>query len=118
MNKIEKVKEIMRFSEDLHMYDVSEADEEYIYLESFYRYVRKSDFDMIEELIAADGYDIGGFELLEIPHSEVFCFGNREKNLFFDIVKLFDNKWQFSYIENSENKLAHSIQEAVEKYIR
>lgn len=78
------------------------------------------DFDIIVKLIANDGYDIKGFELLEIPHPEVFCFGNHNTKQFFDVVKFWDNKWQFSYIESSEygarNKLAHSIQEAVEKY--
>ena len=80
----------------------------------------KSDFDLVAELIASDEYDIDGFELLEIPHPKVFCFGNHNKNQFFDVVKFWDDKWQFSFIKISENglqnALAHSIQEAVEKY--
>lgn len=59
--------------------------------------------------------DVGDFELLEIPHPKVFCFGNEEKGEYFDVVKFFDDKWQFSYIENGSNKLAHSIEEAIMK---
>lgn len=66
-------------------------------------------------LIANDGYDVSAFELLEIPHPKVFCFGNEEKGEYFDVVKFFDDKWQFSYIENGSNKLAHSIEEAIMK---
>lgn len=77
--------------------------------------IPKTDFDTIAELIANDGYDVSAFELLEIPHPKVFCFGNEEKGEYFDVVKFFDDKWQFSYIENGSNKLAHSIEEAIMK---
>ena len=119
MSSIEKVKEIMKFGENFHMCDVSEIAEDYIHLESWNEDVKKSDFDLIAELIATDEYYIDGFELLEIPHPEVFCFGNRNKNQFFDVVKFWDDKWQFAFLKKSENglqnALAHSIQEAVEK---
>lgn len=76
MSRIEKVKEIMKFGENFHMCDVSEVAEDYIHLEIWNEDVKKSDFDIIAELIAADEYDIDGFELLEIPHPKVFCFGS------------------------------------------
>lgn len=38
-----------------------------------------------------------------------------EQGEYFDVVKFFDDKWQFSYIENGSNKLAHSIEEAIMK---
>lgn len=120
MSKIEKVKENMGLGENFHMCDVSEIAEDHIHLESWDEDVNKSDFDLVAELIASDEYDIDGFELLEIPHPKVFCFGNHNKNQFFDVVKFWDDKWQFSFIKISENglqnALAHSIQEAVEKY--
>lgn len=116
MSNIDKVKEIMGFGKNFHMCDVSEITEDHIHLESWNEDVEKTDFDLIAELITADGFDIDGFELLEIPHPEVFCFGNLETEKYFDVVKFFDDKWQFSYTENSTNKLAHSIQEAIEKY--
>lgn len=120
MNTIEKVKEIMGFGSNFHMCDVSEITEEYVHLESWNEDVKKDDFDMIAKLIADDGYNIEGFELLEIPHPKVFCFGNCNIEQFFDVVKFWDDKWQFSYLKGSENglrnELAHSIQEAVEKY--
>lgn len=47
-----------------------------LHLESWNEDVKKSDFDIIAELIAADEYDIDGFELLEIPRPKVFCFGS------------------------------------------
>lgn len=53
---------------------------------------------------------------MEIPHPKVFCFGNEEKGEYFDVVKFFDDKWQFSYIENGSNKLAHSIEESFINY--
>ena len=40
---------------------------------------------------------------------------SEEKGEYFDVVKFFDDKWQFSYIENGSNKLAHSIEEAIMK---
>lgn len=116
MSKIEKVKEIMGLGENFHMCDVSEVTEKYIHLESWDEDVEKDDFDLVAELIASDEYDIEGFELVEIPHPKVFCFANYEKDQYFDVVKFFDDKWQFSYSENSTNKLAHSISEAIEKF--
>lgn len=95
MSKIEKVKEIMVLGENFHMCDVSEIAEDHIHLESWDEDVNKSDFDLVAELIASDEYDIDGFELLEIPHPKVFCFGNHNKNQFFDVVKFWDDKWQF-----------------------
>lgn len=101
MNKIEKIKEIMRHADVFNMYDASEAD-------------------AIIKLIAEDEYDIADIKILEIPHPEVICFGNYKKEIFFDVVKFYDNKWQFSYLKSTQNgvinELAHSIQEAVEKY--
>lgn len=101
MNNIEKVKEIMGFDNCYMDEDVE-------------------DFDIIADLIVKDGYDIEGFELLEIPHPKVFCFGNNNTKQFFDVVKFGDDKWQFSYLKSSKNglynELAHSIQEAVENY--
>lgn len=116
MSNIENVKKIMGFGENFHMCDMSEETEDHIHLESWDANIEKFDFDLIAELIAADGYDIEGFELLEIPHPEVFCFVNLKTKQYFDVVKFFDNRWQFSYIENSTNKLAHSILEAIRKF--
>lgn len=115
MSNIEEVKKILEINNKFQMCDISEIDEEHIHLESWNEDVFKSDFDLIAELIASDGYDISGFKLLEIPHPKVFCFGNEEKGEYFDVVKFFDDKWQFSYIENGNNVLASSIKEACEK---
>lgn len=115
MSKIEEVNKIMNFSESFHICDISEVKEDHIHLESWDEDVPKSDFTLIAELIANDGYDISGFKLLEIPHPKVFCFGNLETNEYFDVVKFVDDKWQFSYIENSSDCLAHSIKEAILK---
>lgn len=86
MSDIDKVKEIMGFGENFHMCDVSEIAGDHIHLESWNEDVEKDDFDLIAELIAADGYDVDGFELLEIPHPKVFCFGNLKTNQYFDVV--------------------------------
>ena len=76
-------------------------------------------------MIEKDGYDIQGFELIEIPHPEVFCFANYEKEEYFDVIKL-NGKWQFSYLgyakgDGNSKTLANfpvtSIAEAVEKYL-
>ena len=116
----EKVKEIMGFGDNFHICDVSEITEEYIHLESWNEDIKMDDFILITELIAKDGYDIEGFELLEIPHPKVFCFGNYNTNQYFDVVKFGDDEWQFAYLQSSQNGLqnvlAHSIREAVEKY--
>ena len=113
---INRVKNIMGFANNLHIYDIPEIKENYIPFESQNEDSDKDDYDLVAELIAADEYDITGFQLLEIPHPKVFCFGNPDENKYFDVVKFFDDKWQFSYIENSNNKSAHSIREAIEKY--
>lgn len=115
MSRIDDVRKIMGFGKNFHMCDVSEITEDHIHLESWDEDVPKSDFELVAELIANDGYDISGFELLEIPHPQIFCFGNEEKGEYFDVVKIFDDKWQFSYIKNSANELAHSIEEACTK---
>jgi len=82
--------------------------------------VSEDDIDVIAKLIADDGYNVEGLELLEIPHPQVLCFGNYSTKQFFDVVKFWDDKWQFSYVKGSEygprNELAHTIQEAIEKY--
>lgn len=115
MSNINDVKKIMEFDRWFPMCDVSPAEKDGIHLISWNEDIPLSDFNEIAELIASDGYDISGFELLEIPHPKVFCFGNEEKREYFDVVKIFDDKWQFSYIKNSANHLAHSIKEAVMK---
>ena len=115
MSSIEAVKKMMGFSENTHMCDISEITEDHIHLESWNEEVPKSEFDEIAEVIANDGYDISGFELIEIPHPECFCFGNSKTNEYFDVVKFWDNKWQFSYIKDSSNALATSIAEAIQK---
>lgn len=97
------------------MCDISEITEDHIHLESWNEDVPKSEFDEIAEVIANDGYDISGFELIEIPHPKCFCFGNLKTNEYFDVVKFWDNKWQFSYIKDSSNALATSIAEAIQK---
>lgn len=106
----------MGFGENFHMCDVSEITENHIHLESWNKDVSKSDFELVAGLIATDGYDIGGFELLEIPHPKVFCFGNIKTEQYFDVVKIFDDKWQFSYTKDWTNKPASSIQDAIEKF--
>lgn len=115
MSNINDVKNIMELDRWFPMCDVGEIGEDYIHLISWNEDIPKTDFDTIAELIANDGYDVSAFELLEIPHPKVFCFGNEEKGEYFDVVKFFDDKWQFSYIENGSNKLAHSIEEAIMK---
>jgi len=115
MSSIEAVKKMMVFSENTHMCDISEITEDHIHLESWNEDVPKSEFDEIAEVIANDGYDISGFELIEIPHPKCFCFGNLKTNEYFDVVKFWDNKWQFSYIKDSSNALATSIAEAIQK---
>ncbi len=115
MSNIDEVKKMMGFGENFCMCDVSEITETHIHLESWNEDVEKADFDLIAELIAADGYDIEGFKLYEIPHPKIFCFKNEKTKQYFDVVKIFDNKWQFSYVKDSTNEPAHSIQEAIEK---
>lgn len=115
MSSIKEVKKIMNFGENFCMCDVSEIDEDHIHLESWNEDVEKTDFDLVAELIAEDGYDISDFELIEIPHPKIFCFANEKENKYFDVVKIFDDKWQFSYVKDSTNVLAHSIEEAVTK---
>ena len=115
MSNINDVKNIMELDRWFPMCDVGEIGEDYIHLISWNEDIPKTDFHTIAELIANDGYDVSAFELLEIPHPKVFCFGNEEKGEYFDVVKFFDDKWQFSYIENGSNKLAHSIEEAIMK---
>lgn len=82
---------------------------------------RKHDLVIIE----LKKYDVEGFELIEIPHPEVFCFANYEKEEYFDVIKL-NGKWQFSYLgyakDDGNSKIlanfsATSITEAVEKYL-
>lgn len=121
MSDITKIKEIMglenmEFSENFHMCDVSEVTEDHIHLESWNEDVSKSDFDAVAELIAQDGYDIEGFELIEIPHPKVFCFANEKTDQYFDVCKFYDDKWQFSYMADGQTQLAASVQDAIEKY--
>ena len=116
MEKFEEVQKLMQLDEHFHMCDVSNVSKDGIHLESWNVDVPKCVFDEISELIYRDGYDINGFELLEIPHPMVFCFGNVEKDQYFDVVKFFEDKWQFSYCEDFTNKPANSIKEAIEKY--
>ena len=119
MSNINEVRNMLQLGEDFHMCDVSSVTEEGIHLESWNEDVPKSDFEEVAELIYKDGYDITGFQLIEIPHPKVFCFGNLEKNEYFDVVGFWDNKWQFSYTafdtKGAHNKPALSIAEAIEK---
>jgi len=120
MNDMSKVKSILNLGDNFHMCDVSSVSEKGIHLESWNEDVSSDELEQIALLIVEDDFDIAEFELLEIPHPKVFCFGNPNKNQYFDVVKFFDNKWQFSYMTISENgltnQLAHSIEEAVNKY--
>lgn len=116
MNNIEVVKKIMELGDNFHMCDVSKVSENGIHLESWNHDVSSYELNQIVMLIAEDSFNIEGFELLEIPHPHVFCFGNIATNQFFDVVKFFDNKWEFSFMKNSSNKLATSIEEAISKY--
>lgn len=116
MNNNDTIKKIMELGINFHMCDVSEVSENGIHLESWNQDVSCNEFTQIAALITEDGYDIEGFELLEIPHPQVFCFGNLTTDQFFDVVKFFDDKWQFSYIKDSSNELATSIEDAVSKY--
>ena len=116
MNNIETVKSIMRLGSNFHMCDVSEVSEDGIHLESWDEDISWDDFNQIAKLISEDDFNIEGFKLTEIPHPQVFCFGNMATNQFFDVVKFFDNKWQFSFLKDSSNKLATSIEEAIRKF--
>lgn len=78
MSSIEEVRKIMGFGDNFHMCDVSEVAEDHIHLESWDEDVPNTDFEAVAERIANDGYDISGFELLEIPHPKVFCFGKQD----------------------------------------
>lgn len=121
----DKVKKLMNFGPHFHICDVSEITEDHIHLESWNHDIKKEEFVEIARLIEKDGYDIEGFELIEIPHPEVFCFANYEKEEYFDVIKL-NGKWQFSYLgyakgDGNSKTLANfpvtSIAEAVEKYL-
>ncbi len=114
MSNLDEVKKIMGLG-NFNMCDVDEIDEDHIHLESWDEDVSKSEFDEVAELIANDGYDISGFELMEIPHPKVFCFGNMKTDEYFDVVGFWENKWSFSYIEDGSNRPAASIQEAITK---
>lgn len=116
MNEIEVVKKIMKMGDKFHMCDVSGVSEIGIHLESWNEDVSSDEFNQIAQLISKDNFDITGFELIEIPHPKVFCFANRATNQFFDVVKFFEDKWQFSFIKNSNNELAKSIEEAISKF--
>lgn len=107
MNNIDVIKKIMELGDNFHMCDVSEVSEYGIHLESWNEDVTSEEFNQIAMLIAGDSFNISGFELLEIPHPKVFCFGNMTTYQFFDVVKFFDDKWQFSYLKNSNNELAN-----------
>lgn len=115
MNRVEAVKKMMGLGDNFHMCDVSEVSERGIHLESWNEDVSSDEFNQIALLIAEDHYDITGFELIEIPHPRVFCFGNMATKQFFDVVK-FSDKWQFSFLKNANNELATSIEEAIRKF--
>jgi len=116
MSNMKEIQKLLELGENFHMCDVDNVSEDGIHLESWDEDVSIKEFQEIINLIYKDGYDISEFELLEIPHPKVFCFGNLEKNQYFDVVKFWDNKWSFSYCEDSSNKLANSIEEAIAKY--
>ena len=120
MSSIKEVKKMMDFDENTHMCDISDISEDSVHLESWDEDVSREEFDKIAELIAADGYDITGFSLLEIPHPRVFCFGNNETDQYFDIIKEKDGEWKISALVFSEEKgyynvPAGSIKEAIVK---
>ena len=116
----EKIKKVMQFGPNSHMCDVSEIADDHIHLESWNQDIEKKEFIEIAKLIESDRYDVEGFELVEIPHPECFCFANYQKEKYFDIVKFWNDRWQFSYLELTENgwtnKPACSIADAIEKY--
>lgn len=96
--------------------DLSDTSENEVYFRSCGTYIAKKEFKKIIDLIFWDGYNIDGFKLLEIPHECVFCFGNPDKDQYFDVVKFKDDKWQFSYCDDCTNKVAYSIDESIKKY--
>lgn len=60
------------------------------------------DMVAIAGAIETDGYDIDGFELVEIPHPKVFCFVNEAEQKCFDMVKFWDDRWLPSYIAHNK----------------
>ena len=112
MSSIEEVRKIMGFGDNFHMCDVSEVAEDHIHLESWDEDVPNTDFEAVAERIANDGYDISGFELLEIPHPKVFCFGKQDTDEYFDVVNFYGDGWHIAYIKDSNNVIAECIEEA------
>lgn len=79
------------------------------------------------ERIVEDGFEIGDFELCEIPIETVFCFCNKDETKFFDIdVRTIkdpdlEDVWYWeaypSYMDdNHQTYEAKTIQEAIDKF--
>lgn len=63
--------------------------------------------------------DIDNFELIEIPHPNVFCFHNKETGQSFDIrMSYIDSKCiaRPQYVRNGKEHIAKSIEEAIGRY--
>ena len=68
--------------------------------------------------IQKEKFDVSGWGLWEIPHQDIFCFYNKKENRNFDLVYNWFNNYEVrpSYITNSNNELAESIEEAIQLY--
>lgn len=75
-------------------------------------------FHQCLKYIEKEKFDISGWMLWETPHSDVFCFRNSQTNQTFDLIyDCYDNyEISPSYVLNSANHLAQSIEEAIELY--
>lgn len=100
--------------------DIADVDNEGIHLESWGEIVPWSRITTAKELLAKSGYDLSGFELMEIPEPHTFCFADREAKEYFDII-FEDEKAMFGYIRWTDGTgltefPAVSIEEAIEKF--
>ena len=75
-------------------------------------------FHQCLKYIEKEKFDISGWMLWEIPHPDVFCFRNNQTNQTFNLIYDWYDNYEISpsYVSNSANHLAQSIEEAVQLY--
>ena len=75
-------------------------------------------FHQCLKYIEKEKFDVSGWGLWKIPNQDVFCFYNKKENKHFDLVYNWFANYEIrpSYIDNSNNELAESIEEAIRLY--